>query len=366
LGLPIDYVYKGSSLLQVKNNAVLTIEPGVTIQFTNVGGGIDITDGATIKALGLPKLLDAQGNVVTIAGVELDGHIQFVGVGAQKGSWGTIQVNTNSDNQFKYCDFVNGGGGYFGALSMRNIGSAGPRISMQYCTITGSKKVAFDTYGNDFAIDAFDHNTITGCDDAPVYLYNLKMAALFDMTSNLTGNANDYVAIERNENSVNTTLNQTTVPYYFVGTMSISKTLTINEGVTVCMHTDKSFHDIEMGKIVVNGTEAKPVTFTRLPGMTYYWGSSGGLRFQRNNGSTLNWCVIEYVKPAMAAISLSYEGAITLNNCTIRNNQGYGVDKGSGNHCSVVVNHSGTNERFANNASGNVILCNGTVVNALP
>jgi hypothetical protein len=191
------------------------------------------------------------------------------------------------------------------------------------------------------------------------------MAAKFDMTSNLTGNANDYVVIERNENPVNVTLNQTTVPYYCIGGWTISKTLTINEGVTICMHTDKGWSYSDLGKIVVNGTQAKPVTFTRLPGMTYYWGSYGGLSFSRNNGSELNWCIIEHVKNNMGAISLSYDGNITLNNCTIRNNQGYGVAWGSG-HTSVVVNHTGTNERFSNNALGNVRLANGTVVNELP
>ncbi|MCL2511191.1 MAG: hypothetical protein FWF09_03985 [Bacteroidales bacterium] len=350
LGLPIDYVFKGGYLI-VKDNAVLTIEPGVTIQFTSTNGDgtLSIDDGATIVAIGTAEK-----------------PIQFIGNGTQKGSWGTVQVNTNSDNKFKYCEFINGGGSYNGALSMRNIGGTGPRISVQYCKIIGSKKYGFDTYGNDFTIDAFDNNTITGGEDAPVSLYNLKMAAKFDMTSNLTGNANDYVRIERNENMVNTTLNETTVPYYCVGNWSINKTLTINEGVTICMHTDVSWSDSEMGKIVVNGTQAKPVTFTRLPGMTYYWGSYGGLRFSRNNGSELNWCVMEYVKNDMAAIDLSYEGYITLNNCTIRNNQGYGVNKGRGNHCDVVVNHSGTNERFSNNALGNVILCNSDVVSVLP
>ncbi|MDR0814440.1 MAG: DUF5018 domain-containing protein, partial [Bacteroidales bacterium] len=53
LGLPIDYFFAGSTLF-VQNNAVLTIEPGVTIQFTSTGdkGSLQINDGATIKAIG--------------------------------------------------------------------------------------------------------------------------------------------------------------------------------------------------------------------------------------------------------------------------------------------------------------------------
>ena len=52
LGLPIDYVYKGNNLLQVNNNATLTIGPGVTIQFTQTGGGMEIAGGATLTAIG--------------------------------------------------------------------------------------------------------------------------------------------------------------------------------------------------------------------------------------------------------------------------------------------------------------------------
>ena len=51
LGLEVDYFYAGNNQLIVENNAVLTIEPGVTIRFSNTGkrGGMIIKANATIK-----------------------------------------------------------------------------------------------------------------------------------------------------------------------------------------------------------------------------------------------------------------------------------------------------------------------------
>ena len=73
---------------------------------------------------------------------------------------------------------------------------------------------------------------------------------------------------------LNTTLSETTVPYYCIGSQTINRTLTINEGITIYVQADRSWSDSEYGKLVVNGTPTKPVTFTRLPGITYYWGTS--------------------------------------------------------------------------------------------
>ena len=69
----------------------LTVEPGVTIRFanTNRNGGIRIRGGATIKAIGTAS-----------------DRIQFIGTNNSKGSWRGINVETNSDNQFAYCDFL--------------------------------------------------------------------------------------------------------------------------------------------------------------------------------------------------------------------------------------------------------------------
>lgn len=352
LGLPVDYVFSGYSL-EVKNYAVLTIEPGVTIQFTRTDktGGLAIKDGATIKAIG-----------------SADKHIQFIGVGAEKGAWGNMQIFTNSANQIEYCDFINGG------TNKTNYGQGvvalhGGRLSMKNCNIMGSNKYGFYTadMSSSFILDAFDHNTITGCNEAPIYLYSAEMAGKFDLTSTLTGNAKDYIQIDR-FGATNTSLNETTVPYYCAGIWGVDKIFTINEGVVLYMSTDACWREEGTGKIVINGTQAKPVKFTRLPNMTYYWGTgsaySGALQFLKDNGSTLNWCVFEYAKKDIGAIYVNGNARITLNNVTFRENQGYGVFLAPNAGSSIT--HTGTNERFSNNQQGNVRLPNGSVGAKLP
>jgi hypothetical protein len=353
LGLPIDYVYKGSSLLQVKNNAVLTIEPGVTIQFTNVGGGIEITDGATIQAVGLPKLLDAQGNVITISGVELDGHIKFIGVGTNKGSWGRIDINTSTDNQFAYCDFINGGGDA-GKCAVR-CWTSSTQIGMSHCSISGSLGWGLVMYENN-RITAFDNNKIENCDDVPVWIRGeLKMLEKFDMTSDFTNNPKQYIQVHPAQtHAQDATINQTSVPYYFDGSTDyLNSLLTINEGVTIYMGDGVSLTGngaIGQGRLMINGTASKKVKFTRLPGTTQYWNS---VFFRGLTGSVVNHCIFEYGGKSndYGIIWIADNADLTLSNVEINNSYNYGVYLGFGG-CNYRLQHS--NVTFADNYKGNV------------
>ena len=50
LGLPIDYIVDGC--IYVNGNSLLTIEPGVTIMFTGVNGGMTIGENAGLRMVG--------------------------------------------------------------------------------------------------------------------------------------------------------------------------------------------------------------------------------------------------------------------------------------------------------------------------
>jgi hypothetical protein len=372
-GMAINYVYNDvhNRLLEIEKT--LTVLPGTTIRFTQPGGGIRVKGGATVKMIGEDKLreLDAAGNLSATPGTK-NGHITLKG-GATKGSWSEVVIESDTDNQLKYVDFINGGkthdGVYPGVVEL----GTGAKLAMQYCKISGSQVYGFTAYGGHHNITAFDHNVIENCDVAPAAVFSFNEVLKFDETSDMTvGNGKPYVLIDRAMYEINTdiTINPTSVPYYIVEAFPVYHTLTINAGVTFYMSENGSTFntqtdaDDNSGSIITNGTAARPVIFTRLAGETYYWGYYGGLTFNTNKAnSTLNWTIIEYNKDY--AIGLSYGGIVTLNNCTIRNNLGLGVHWGSG-HCDCVVNHTGSNERFSNNAGGNVELCDGRIVNALP
>ena len=339
LGLPVDYIYKGSGLLQVRNNAVLTIEPGVTIQFTDKTGGMEIRDGATIQAVGTAEK-----------------RIGFVGATANKGCWDNILITTTTDNQFKYVDMTNGGSrnDAFNHPAIFSIENG--QVGISHCKVSGGLVHGIVFYDN-CRITAFDNNTVENCDDVPVWIRGAwKLLEKFDMTSVFTNNTKQYVQIAPNQShKEDATISQTSVPYYFSNSCDyLNAKLTINEGVTIYMGDGVSLTGYSapgQGRLVINGTAAKKVKFTRLPGTTQHWQS---VYFNGLTGSEINHCIFEYGgKNENSEIILIADNAdLTLNNVEINNSYNYGVRLGFGG-CKYRLTHN--NVTFKENYKGNVL-----------
>ena len=341
LGLPVDYIFTANSQLSVENNATLTIEPGVTIQFThaNRGGSIAIKAGSTIKAIGTASK-----------------RIQFIGANNEKGSWNGIQVLSNTDNRFEYCDFINVGSVYGTTSGGMRLSDA--KAGFSHCKISGGLGYGIHISSSSIAdcqLTAFSNNVIEGFDNyPPVFIYSsggLKLLEKFDMTTDMTKNAHQYIEIRPDMmNAV--TINETTVPYYIRNTFWISHPLIINEGVTI--YLDAGVQGVQKSSsalLTINGTASKKVKFTRLPGSTQYWGN---ITFNnRLTGCVINHCIFEYGGATSSAddaiICITSPTELTLNNVEIRNAQDYGAQiKG----CDYVLKHS--NVTFSNNRLGNV------------
>jgi hypothetical protein len=349
LGLPIDYVWKGSGSLYVQNNAVLTIEPGVTIQFTNTGGGIEIKDGAAIKAIGTA-----------------DKRIQFVGTGTNKGSWGRFWIETVSDNEFMYCDFINGGSytSNSGVLYLTDKG----RLAISHSKISGSLYAGIWLWNcaTVSEIYKFDNNIIENCNEMPVFLTDIRFANKFDETSNLTNNGKNYVQVSRAYTTANLTLNATSVPYYVTGAFeAYAGTFTVNEGVTFYLATDVQLRlQTDGGVMIANGTPEKPVKFTHLPDSPAYW---KGVWVYGTEGHVFNNVIFEYggstdSNPSRANFYIHNNGtaSVTLNNVVFRNSQHYGLVRVG----EAAITHS--NVTFENNPDGNVLWSDGVVYTQIP
>jgi hypothetical protein len=346
LGLPIDYYFNGATL-EVKNNAILTIEDSVTIQFRKTDGNLVITDGATIKALG-----------------SANKRIQLIGATNEKGAWSNFTIETMTNNELKCVDILNGGGltgGYTeGSLTLLN-----GRAGLSHCKISGSKSNGLNVYssGTPCELSYFDNNVVENC-NVPVSLYQIEMAEHFNLTSNLTSNTNKYISVANMNLSKNLTLNATTVPYYLQRCDGLHKTFTVEEGVTFYMADNSQFRMQDDGVLLVNGTAEKPVLFTRLPNSAAYWcGIFGG--YGNSVHHTLNHCIIEYGGGTNDGTNdggnlILWQAGITLNNVEFRNSMRYGIFV----HTNTSVNHS--NVTFSNNALGNVRWHDGLVYDALP
>jgi hypothetical protein len=369
-GMAINYVYNGTNSLEVNGGKTLVVLPGTTIRFSKTDGGILITDGATVKMLGEDKLreLDAAGNLSATPGTK-SGHITLKG-GATKGSWQGITVETNTENQLKYVDFINGGS--FSQTGVIYLVMSGARLAIDNCTISGSKGSGVFLANNDnLLLTSFKSNKISGCDNTPLHLFGANNLAVLDKTSDLTGNAVNYVEMHSvaEVDANNLTINPTTAPYYFIAGVRVkaSKTLTINAGTTIYIGNDREFQLYDGSHLVVNGGTGagEKVTFTHLPGSTAYW---QGMEFFDSHGNILKNCLIEYGgNPNNDANIYAYaRSSVSLENVELNNSKMYGFKFINSSYPPDMAQVTAVNVTFSNNAGGNVLLPDETVVNAMP
>ena len=307
LGLAIDYIVTNN--VEVNNNAILTIEPGVCIAFERTSGYLTVRAGATVKMNGTASK-----------------PIQFRGSGAtsgtEKGSWGYIDISTNSDNILEYVEFINGGSSTSnGALRITGSGTA----SISNCKITGSLGQGINASAS-ATIKKFQNNTVTGCEKEPVYLGHISQVADFDITSKLTGNTTDYVSLYYGTlSNVDLTINRTTVPYYISSGIAIEKALTINEGVVFQMGPNGRLSIDRTGSVKMLGTASNPIKFTPYGNNTEP-GSWGQISINTNNDNRLEYVEIYYSSGSSSNGSIYIsDGTASIKNCTIVGSEGYGI-----------------------------------------
>jgi hypothetical protein len=366
-GMAINYVYNGKGLLSVKEGKTLIVLPGTTIRFTQPEGGIITESDATIKMLGEDKLreLDAEGNLSAVPGTK-SGHITLKG-GANKGSWHCVTVTTDKDNQFSYVDFINGGSNTHpdvnAVLLVTSRLDTNVKASISHCKISGGLANGIKL-GFNVNLTAFNNNTVENVDAAPVFCDRNKdlatTAGKLDMTSDFTNNTNKYVEILPVDIDADVTFNKTSVPYYFnqnpfaAIALRYSAKFTINEGVTIYMSNASRFDSRSPasipvgGSFVINGTEANPVTITRLPGATTYW----DCMILHSAGNIINNCILEYGGKYEYMLNIAAHNAeVTMNNVIIRNSANKGIYLGN---YGDVPNITQSNVTFANNQGCNV------------
>jgi len=158
----IDYIIDGG--LYVEGNALLTIEPGVKIIFTNTSGYLQIGENCGIRAVGT-----AEKPII------FDGPV----TNNNPGAWGGISVRSQrNDNEFQYVIINNAGANSNVALDI--AGSA--KLKMSNTKITNSATTGL-YLEHQASLPLFKNNEISNCGEFPILLNNIKQAENFDLTS---------------------------------------------------------------------------------------------------------------------------------------------------------------------------------------
>lgn len=294
LGLPVDYVIDG--WIYIDGNALLTIEPGVTIMFSHEGDGFDVGSDAGLRMVGTAekpiRLINAQNN-------------------PNPGAWAGIAIHSErNDNKFEYVEFVNAG-------NDENVIYVGGKLSMKNCTIDGALHNGV-ALGSEGQFTAFENNTIKNCDGYPLWLGYPEKVNNLGSGNVYTNNANNMIVIDYPWLYFDATYTNQGIPYFIKGSLSVeeNKKMTVEAGVEFVFEYDTDFSVSGDARIEVNGTASQPVVF-RGQSNEDLW---GGIHIYSNrSGNVINYakvmnCGMDSDYYRRACLFIGSEAKLTLTN----------------------------------------------------
>ena len=305
-GAGVDYIVDGR--FYVEGNALLTIEPGVTIMFASTNSGITVEENAGLRMVGTAD------KPITLTGPTNNQNI---------GAWDDVVVNSNrSDNQFEYVNFINGG-------SYDEVVEINGKLSMKHCVINGATNYGVFVGGS---FSAFENNTVknTKC---PVLLTNHKQVNNLGAGNTYTNNTNNMIEVDNywlDEDNVTVTYTNQGVPYLLKSGVHVGGTaiMVVNAGVEFVMPYHQEVDVDDNALIQVNGTASQPVVFRGEHNENGYWdGLDIDSERPTNGGSYLTNCNILNAGEEIddAALSTDGETRLTLTNVNISGSLGYGM-----------------------------------------
>ena len=356
LGLDVDYIIDG--WCYIEGNALLTIEPGVTIMFTGTNGHIDVGENAGLKMVGTAdkpiRLVNPLNN-------------------NNPGAWGGITIHSNrNDNQFEYVEFINGG-----ADETAVVDCAG-KLSMKHCLIDGGLGNGVELY-YDGVFTAFENNTIKNVKQ-PLWINDYKKVSVLGDGNSYLNNTNNMIVVDHYymDEGATVTFNNQGIPYFIPLGINVCENskMVVEPGTEFVFDYEKNFIVSEDSRLEVNGTASQPVIF-RAKNADDPW---YGIEFWSNrNGNVINYAKImncgtgDYGRDR-CCLWIGSDAKLTLTNNVFgpSNYNGVGIDyiTNWGN-----VTHSGNT--FMGCAAGNVLIWNygeyngveyaeGTVLDELP
>ena len=302
LGLPVDYIIDG--YCYIEGNAMLTIEPGVTIMFTGTNSAIVVEENAGIHMVGTP-----------------DKHIRLVNPtnNNNHGAWKYFHLTSNrTDNVMEYVDFINGGSDNGGEVLYVD-----GTLSMKNCLIDGSRGKGMYVRGT---LTAFENNTIKNCESYPIGISEAIHVNQLGTGNTYTGNTKNMIWFDHywidydTPNSTFTFTNQG-IPYHITEGMQVDEnnTMVVNAGCEFVFAYDKDFVVNDGCLIKVNGTAAQPVIFRGESNEAGLWsGIEINTTRSTNGGSNLTNCIIK-------GAGIDEDGALYLNENTYLNINGLSV-----------------------------------------
>jgi len=320
----IDYII--SDWISIEGNALLTIEAGTKIVFANTYAGLYVSESAGLKIAGTAQ------NPVILTGPATNPN---------KGAWAGVEVGSNrGDNVWEYAIIENAGQDNHAAIHL----DIGAQLSMQHCRVSGSLGNGIEVGGS---LGQFYANQITACNNYPISADTPDQISTLDSTSLLTGNGFNFIHISSDwPLETDLTLHKASVPYFMERGLATEKVLTIEPGCELDFGALTELNIYETGKLIAEGTAAKPIKFTSQLKESGSW---NGINIYSELANSLKYCIVEYAGAGNNKCLLDISFAnVSLINCQFNNSKHYGIVLRN----FTTVTHSGCT--FSNCPDGNV------------
>lgn len=326
-GNDVDYIIKCE--IVVKGTALLTIEPGVVIQFEGDLAGIFTDESGGLKAVGTQE-----------------NPIQCLGTSESGGVWKGIYFgSTHPENRLEYVTVSNAGRTASGISDEKGAvqlsddeDSEGAIVNCNIVNNEGYGIVITD--GSE--VTEFSSNNINDNELAPVMLY-FNQIGVPDSESDYQNNGENYIEVRENklaESEVNAI--NPGIPYRFVEGVKyyISDDLSIAPGSVLEFEVGAGLRlgdratdcSPATGTLNATGTESERITFKGVNAGSGSWLGIGFNSSSPNN--KLVYCdvtgagggkIFNSNSIKAANVVLTCESQVTIQNSTISESKGYGI-----------------------------------------
>ncbi|MEM6540076.1 MAG: IPT/TIG domain-containing protein [Bacteroidota bacterium] len=326
-GNAVDYIVRCA--ISIKNNALLTIAPGVIIQFEGEEAGIFTSDGGGLSAVGT-----------------VNEPIIFEGTSDLQGVWqGIYFASTNPLNTLDYVEVRNAGRN----ASQQSGVKAGVQLSEKddsRASITNTTIENNEGYGiyitEDSNLENFSTNTINNNSLSPVGI-NFNQIGKLDASSTYgTGNGQAFIEVIRDELTVDADVAALDMPFRFTESDKyyLEKALNIAPGTIFEFVNGAGLKlgrplanecSIATGSINATGTANDPIIFRGTVNGTGSWLGIGFNSSSPNN--KLIYCQISGAGSDKmfngadfgANITLACDSKVIIQNTTIAESKEYGI-----------------------------------------
>ena len=308
----------------VIENAVLTIEPGATVQFS-ANTGLYIKSGGGLTAQGTS-----------------DSPVIFTGTESIAGHWNAIAFSAGcNSSQCKLIHAVIEYGGSSDSTSAQLISEdAAPTIS--HCQVRNSASNGVIIAGV-VGPDEFSYNTVTLNRHAPI-LISAQLVPTIHENCDFSGNGRDVIRIHKNGNiRSNTSWSAFNVPYQIAEDLYISNsTLTILPGVMLQFEAGTAVEVRAGGALWAEGAVTNPITFTAMAAQKGYWEGIAFFDGAKDDVCKLANCVLEYGggNPQRSGLIYCEYASPAIVSCQVLNSIGYGIIFVGDSHPSVFDNNT--------------------------